>query len=482
MNKVHRVGAIVASVPLLLLALPVAQAVPVTPVEPEVNNAIVAAFTLAAPVGQTESGVIARAIVPGGSRCPTLFTVAWGGVLKRTRMVERKAPVTTLGAFAPLRSCTAPIPAGALQAQVGRYPIPASMPERIDRMVVFGDTGCRLKGSNFQACNDPDQWPLAKNVASIARERPDLILFTGDFFYREKSCPSDLTIECGGSPPPISDPNVPFKDSAAGWLADVFVPMAGMFSVAPIVVTRGNHEECARGGNGYFIYMDPREGTEDTCAPVPGADDSLVVPPLEVTDSYAVDVSVRPGQDLRMAIVDSADGDECEVSDLVDEQRAAYVQAQELAAESDQSWLVVHQPVAAWQPSDECAPGGSWYSADQQVGSYGLLGNYRLMVSSHIHLVQTMNIPGIPPQVVLGNGGTLLEDDTPIPLPTTGPNFSVDDSYPAPTSSWSDIAFGYALVRPIKHGRWLWTMKSPDGTPQKVCTLRSIAMTCRNPI
>jgi hypothetical protein len=33
------------------------------------------------------------------------------------------------------------------------------------------------------------------------------------------------------------------------------------------VVVRGNHEDCNRGGNGYFIYMDPREGTEKTCAP-----------------------------------------------------------------------------------------------------------------------------------------------------------------------------------------------------------------------
>ena len=32
---------------------------------------------------------------------------------------------------------------------------------RIDRIVVMGDTGCRLKGASIQDCNDPRAWPFA---------------------------------------------------------------------------------------------------------------------------------------------------------------------------------------------------------------------------------------------------------------------------------------------------------------------------------
>ncbi len=60
---------------------------------------------------------------------------------------------------------------------------------------------------------------------------------------------------------------MPFKDSAMDWSADALTPITAALAAAPLAVVRVNHEDCNRGGNGYFIYMDPREGTEKTCAP-----------------------------------------------------------------------------------------------------------------------------------------------------------------------------------------------------------------------
>ena len=34
-------------------------------------------------------------------------------------------------------------------------------------------------------------------------------------------------------------------------------PMSPMFPVAPIAFLRGNHEDCGRAGNGFFLYLDP---------------------------------------------------------------------------------------------------------------------------------------------------------------------------------------------------------------------------------
>ena len=42
--------------------------------------------------------------------------------------------------------------------------------------------------------------------------------------------------------------------------------MTLMFSVALIAFLRGNHEDCGRAGNGFFLYFDPRPGNEATCA------------------------------------------------------------------------------------------------------------------------------------------------------------------------------------------------------------------------
>ena len=452
-----------------------AQAAP-APTPP--GGSIIAAYSLTAPVGATPSGLVARAIVPNGIDCPVLVTTHASGAEKRTKMRERKAPVTTDNAFAALRSCSANIPAGASRAVVGSRTIPASLPKQTGSIAVFGDTGCRLKGSTVQDCNDPAAWPLARVALSVAREKPDLIVFTGDFFYREAACPDNLASECGASPAPI--PGMPFKDSALAWQADVFNPMAPMLASAPIVVTRGNHEACDRGGNGYFIYFDPREGTEGTCAPVEQPDGSLVVTPPRVTPSFAVDVAVTPSRSLRFVVVDSANGWDCEVSSILPQQRAAYVAAQRLAAKKKESWLIVHRPVAAWQMNTDCGPNGGWIAADQQVGSYGLLGDYSVMVSSHIHTVQTMNIPGIPPQVVLGNGGTLLESPVPFSLPVTGPSFDDSLAYPAPTSGWWEVSFGYAMVHPKAGGRWQWDMKHVDGTPMRDCVLAG-RMRCSAP-
>lgn len=440
---------------------------------------VIAAYSLTAPVGMTRSGLVARAVVPMGNPCPSLRTTHAQGANKRTAMIERVAPATTNGAFASLLSCSAKMPHGAISATVGGRSIPASMPKETDRIAVFGDTGCRLKGSIVQDCHSPESWPLAQISRSIAAERPQLIVFTGDFFYREAACETSNTAQCAGSPAPGA--GLPFKDTALAWQADVFTPMASVLAAAPIVVVRGNHEACNRGGNGYYIYFDPRDGTEGTCAPQLNSSGQLVNPAEILNESFAVDVDVRGPEDLRLVVVDSAYGDGCTVTSILPQQITAYQAAGRLAERANQSWLLVHRPVIGWQATNACAPNGAWLTGDQQVGSYGLLDDYSVIISSHIHMAQAMNIPGVPPQVVLGNGGTSLEPPAPFSLPTIGPNFVPGTAYPAPTSGWWDVRYGYALVRPRPNGNWLWQMKTPGSVLFRNCVLGSGTMKCDAP-
>jgi hypothetical protein len=184
----------------------------------------VAAYSLVTPIGASPSGLVARAIMPAGAQCPRLKIVRHGGGHQSVAMYERKAPATTGAAFAALTACTADIPAGAAQAFIGTTLIPSTIPRRVESLAILGDTGCRMKGSTFQDCADVDAWPLARIASSIAKDQPDVVVFTGDFFYREAACPDDKSDLCGGSPAPIK--GMPFKDTAFSWLADVFTPMA----------------------------------------------------------------------------------------------------------------------------------------------------------------------------------------------------------------------------------------------------------------
>ena len=112
--------------------------------------------------------------------------------------------------------------------------------------MIFGDTGCRLKGDEIQDCDKPAEWPFAQVARLAAAHRPDLVIHVGDYYYRESPCPAGRT-GCAGSP---------WGDNWNSWNADFFEPAAPLLKAAPWVMVRGNHEDCARGGPGWFMLLD----------------------------------------------------------------------------------------------------------------------------------------------------------------------------------------------------------------------------------
>ena len=166
--------------------------------------------------------------------------------------------------------CEHGIDIGTLQAKIGKLEIPASLPNQITKVAVFGDTGCRMRRDGpYQPCDTPQGWPLSKIAEGIANREPQLVIFTGDFYYREYACDPKFATSrnCASSPGPLIPKldatgklvQYAFKDSDYGWIADVFLPMRAVFSAAPMVIVRGNHELCSRGGNGYFLFGDFHE-------------------------------------------------------------------------------------------------------------------------------------------------------------------------------------------------------------------------------
>ena len=506
------------------------------------SSSVIAAYTLVAPVEEVPSGLIARAVLPMGLSCPDMkvrIQNPGGAVSRDLPMVERPLPDNTSMAFLATRVCEAPLPKGALSASIGGQVIPAKLPATVRRMAVFGDTGCRMKKSNDQDCNTPDTWPLAQIADSIAQMKPHVTLFLGDFFYREFVCDLYQTLTCGANPPPMDInhdyettdlgqfPKYPFSDTAYSWLADVFVPMRPVFSAAPLVVVRGNHEICQRGGVGYFRFFDPHLGNVQLCSPVPKLDangqqeiktvETLLdgkpvtytypqwkTAPDTVTDTWSAAFKVGAGRYLRLAVVDSAYGWDYEVAPVWKNLNVQYQAAHNLASpdrlikgKTPENWLLSHQP----QFGVDCAPEDfstlcKWVSETQTAAAYGLLGNYNLLLSSHIHLAQAVQIPGQPGQLILGNGGSSLQpegiEDYP-PFLAYGPlqNPQGDlvvgvpagmTAYPAPEKPmWTARRFGYAMAVPgKKKTEWVWTHFGPDGKEFARCDQSDKSLTCQN--
>lgn len=471
-----RVARHVASVlPLLVIwgATPVAlaQEIPV----------VISAYSVAAPRTEVASGLVARAILPAGLTCPSVRVGLLNGNVRLVAMQERPRPENTSSAFAPLIVCSAPIPKGARQASIAGKVIPAAMPREIQRMALLGDSGCRVTSWEVQNCSDPAQWPLSRIGQSVATDKPDVIVFNGDFFYREAPCPTGQETLCAASPGQI--PGLPFTDSAYGWMADVFVPLAPMLSAAPLVVIRGNHEECSRGGNGYFYFFDPRQGTTSTCAPLM-VNGVPTAPAMAPTATYPIDLRVSSTRTLRLAIVDSSGGNDLSVSPYAVIQRPAYEQAASMAmpGAGRESWLITHRPIFGFASSVFDAPGQAvvWGSADQAAAAWGLLGNYDLVFSSHMHIAEVVQLPGLPSQLILGNAGTLLDPVSGYDLPTQGFTVGPGQTYPVPRSAWVDVRFGYAIATPQEApGTWRLQMRDPAGADFATCGLRNQQLYCR---
>lgn len=352
-------------------------------------------------------------------------------------MHERVTPDLALDGMV----CAAPLPAGAKAASLdGRsLPIPKRRPNRI---VIFGDTGCRLDKDTVQGCGDPaGGWPFAKVAALAAAQRPDLVIHLGDYYYRERPCPAE-TAACAGSP---------FGDRWPTWKAELFDPAAPLLSAAPWVFVRGNHEDCRRGGSGWFRLLD--------------ADPKARACPA-VSDPFVVELG-----GLRLAVLDSADAD-----DIKDQPERAAAFAADLAripAAAEPTWLVTHRPI--WGLSQKGLPiRGDWGNRNMKAAAkaQGLAG-VSLMLAGHVHNFTSLDFGAArPPELIVGAGGTALETGAP-PEPIAL-DLMVEG---VQTKALMADAYGYFVFD--RHGRdWVGAFHNLKDQVVVRCRLDRARLTC----
>lgn len=462
------------------------------------------AFTVLAPRSVSRSQLVARAIVEAPlAACPDIVVRRWNGSSRRVRMGALPVPEGTLG-FDRITVCRAPLPTGIASASVDGLRLPL-LPEGTPRRIAFvGDSGCRIKEYapvppateptyQIQDCNDPDAFPLKKISREIAAARPDLVVDTGDFFYRESNCPEGPPYSwmCGGSPP-VNPPGSPNEDTWAGWEADWFAPAEALFQTAPLVLARGNHETCARGGTGYFHLLEPGVSSSRACqldATAGGAASPLA--------ALAQPTWVARLGEIDLVMLDSSGENDSAVQNAELFASLGRRAAALLRRRGATGWLLTHAPVYAWQRFGGPSKAPTWTGLTMQAVLDPLLRPFDVIWSGHLHLFQTVQIPGRPAQLVFGDGGTLLDDSGhggelptfgPLTDPKTGgPLLGPDgkpvapgvDPVPPPTRGVLTYTFGWALFKPEPGlGRFAGTRFEAGKGPWARCSVRPRSVNC----
>jgi hypothetical protein len=356
------------------------------------------AAPLAAWVQMTGRGAEVRAIVET-AQCPSLNV---DGAAKAMR--QRAGPDA---AFAN-RICQARLPAGARKASLDGQPLP--LPKaRPMRLVILGDSGCRLKGAVVQDCNDPVAgWPFAKVAHLAAAQKPDLVIHVGDYYYRETPCPEGDK-RCTGSP---------YGDRWGSWKAELFDPASPLLAAAPWVFARGNHEDCQRGGKGWFRLLD----ADDAVRACPASSDTFLVP---------IGGAV-------LGVVDSADPDDTTPQPTTATAFGAALKP--LSAAKAPVWIVTHRPVwEIYRDGDRLFDEGQNVNERTAVKAGGLAG-VALIVAGHEHTFFSLDAaPGRPAELIVGTGGDRLDSNTAASIATA--QLSIDGGAPAATFGMS--RFGY---------------------------------------
>jgi hypothetical protein len=420
----------------------------------------------------------ARAVVDAAAQCPQLQLDA------RTLPMHRRAaagsPAARPSALAaepakaavfPVQVCELDIPPGTRSAQIaGRaLPLPKAEPRRI---VVLGDTGCRAKGNAVQRCQEPD-WPFARVAALAATWAPDLVVHVGDYHYRETPCrTSDSSCR-----------DAPWGYGWDAWRADFFDPARPLLAAAPWVVVRGNHEACARAGQGWFRLLAPEpyvasrtcdeprdDATADVSAPYGvalGAQTQLIV----FDSAVATDAALDPASPRDAQLQRSYDAGM---------RRVAALSAQFAGS----SWFVSHHPVLAFASDSRhprsLRPGNPALqeSMHEVFGPRYYPDSVQLALHGHVHLFQALEFASPhPATLVAGNGGDVLDAALPQPFPSDfAPAAGVRVAHLTQSAS-----FGFLVLERSEWDPSEWSVQAlrTDASTLARCTLtRTGALSC----
>lgn len=379
-----------------------------------------------------ETVLEARAIV-STPECPEFFA----GETKLESFVRAK-PTSDF----PLRTCVAKVPLmvkgvrprevrvshvvqvspdGAARNEV-HLRVPA---QNFSRVVIVGDTGCRLKSPSkdlpggYQDCNDARKWPLKQVMVSAANFHPDLVVHLGDFHYRESPCAPGKN--CEGSP---------FGFQWSAWNEDFFAPAAPLLEEAPWIFVRGNHEACSRAWDGWNRFLEPWPIDAEKLSRGEGCQ--------EKSPAYVLKFGSH-----ELTILDTA-----EESSMAPEISA-------LNPGKGYQWLLLHRPFLTKNESPKRP------SAELIPELLHKPGRLSLVMAGHVHTLSLNQFADFrPPELIIGNGSTALDVKTDFLVKKPGDTFEVQKG------------FGFVSLERRSVSNWKLRVHDVDGKLLKSCDLK----------
>jgi|SRR5579863_1565853 len=372
---------------------------------------------------------IARVVVTSVADCPDAMVD--GASL--TMAPRLPAP----DGFRPV--CEVALPAGARSARVKGQALALPHPDP-PRIVVIGDTGCRIKGAEVQDCNR--DWPFERVAKAAASAQPQLVIHVGDYLYREDPCPAKDRNKCAGSPS---------GDNWDTWNADFFKPAAALLAAAPWAFSRGNHEDCKRSWRGWFYYLDPRPWQGGAC--------NAMSPP------YSIQLGM-----FQLIEFDSSAADQKQVAA---EQLHTYA-AQLASLHAENAWLVDHHPFWALKPATASSPAIEETDVLQQAWNQASPKGIVMVLSGHTHLFELLSYGAERPlQIVAGDAGTKLDKAA------QGQTHGVQIYGLMVQAGEDDEQFGYTLLN--KSGSsWVLSLRNPKSKEMLNCDLQGRQAQCKS--
>jgi hypothetical protein len=351
-----------------------------------------------------------------------------------------------------------------------------------ERVVVLGDTGCRI--DKKQACG-PKSWPFAGLAARAVKVKPNLLVHVGDYNYR--GTPGKITLEGhtapvrvydagdaddeDGLPPPPPKPYYSQNmakstqpDTWAPWQEDFFEPAKAALAVAPWIFVRGNHELCSRAGPGFLYFLGPGSKlpgsgkTENAC---PNQDGER---PLFFGQPYQITLG-----NLVFAVIDTANADDTGVL-YPEEYNAQLASVVNNMDPSRSTFVLTHRPFWGIIKGPNDTPlviNVTLESALSMTSREAFPSNVVLVVSGHMHRFQAMGFRGgrpPPPQLIVGTGGVGMSKTFPIQNPFTF-------NFPHATATGVGLSeFGLLRIDVGKSGAWTAKLQDLKGNTLADCT------------
>jgi hypothetical protein len=392
---------------------------------------------------------IARVVVNREADCPSAEVD--GASLSMTPRLPVPAK------FRPV--CEVGLPSGAKSARIRGRALALPQPDP-SRIVVIGDTGCRIKIRNGSSSSDSDsvapatskkgaevqdcnrEWPFEGVAKAAASSQPQLVIHVGDYLYREDPCPAKDSDKCGGSP---------FGDTWDTWNADFFKPAARLLAAAPWAFSRGNHEDCQRAWRGWFYYLDPRPWQAGECAamPPPYSIQLGMFQLIEFDSSAAAQTSVDPAQLRNYA-------------------------AQLASLHAENAWLVDHHPFWALKPATATSPAIAETDVLQQAWNQVSPPGVSMVLSGHTHLFELLSYgTDRPLQIVAGDAGTKLDKAA------HGQTSGIQIYGLMVQQSDDEEEFGYTVLNKSGAG-WSLSLRTPKSKEMLNCGIEGRRAQCRS--